>query len=419
MINRVIFLSAAFFCLIPPFSHAKYQVEFNPSVSISELYDDNIDLDRANEKTDWLTYMSPNISLNVDSEKGSLLLNYGPKMVRYKNEYQNNTIRHSGGLTLSRELPGNLQFNLTDTYLKSEEPVEETEDIYIVRETRNVYMRNNGAASVTYLFGPENSVRVGYNYSLLKNRDITLEDNTIYYPSGGLTYWPNVNNGIELSYHGLLVNYSRGGEEISRASLSGDTAGIKYLRRFGTHSTAFGGYTYNSRFTGQIKDYDIHEASIGFAHDFSSSTSLSFSGGYFQLKDELSGDDNGYSYDVSFIKGFQYGNITLGGSGGWREGYMEVARRGFTKYWGIDSTFNYQVLEKLSNYGRLYCMFDKYSTGQKSKSYRANYGWRFSFQRWFALSLEYSYLTREEDLDIGDYKVNRIMMTLTTSRAFR
>ena len=418
--NKLIIFIAVFFCMIPLHSHADYQVEFNPSVSISETYDDNIDLYSRNEIADWLTTISPRIGLDIDSEKSSLLLNYGPVIVRYKDEYQYNTIRHYGTLTFGRQLTDHLRFDLTDTYLQSEQPVEETEDIYIARQTRNVYTRNRGSADVTYVFfRPENSLNLGYDYSWLKNRDVTLLDNNAYSPNAELIYWLNDNNGLEVSYEGLLVNYSRGGEDLSEESSSRDRVGIRYLRRFSEHTTAFGGYTYSNNYTGDTENYIIHEGLIGFSHDFSANTSLSLSGGYFLLKNESSDDDNGYSYDISLEKSFRRGNITVEGSGGWREGYLEIESRGYTKYWSMVSTFNYQVMENLSNYGSLSSMHDKDETGQSSKNHRTNYGWRFSFMRWFSLSLDYYYLTRDDDVDIYDYRVNRIMITLRASRVFR
>ena len=85
----------------------------------------------------------------------------------------------------------------------------------------------------------------------------------------------------------------------------------------------------------------------------------------------------------------------------------------------MDSQFNYQLMEKLSNYAGLSYMQDKDAAGRMSKNYRANYGWRLSFLRWFSLSLDYSFSNRDDDLDTEDYKVNRVMMTLTASKLYK
>jgi hypothetical protein len=246
-----------------------------------------------------------------------------------------------------------------------------------------------------------------------------LLDNNSYYPSGGLTYWLNVSNGVELSYRGVLIEYSSGDEEIVRDSISGDTAGIKYLHRFGAHTTSSVGYIYNSRFTGSEKDYDIHDGTIGFTHSFSDNSSITVSGGYFLLKNVLSDDDNGYSYDILLTQNFDRGNFSIGGNGGWREGYLEAERRGLIKYWGAESRFNYQVMERLTNYGGLSYRNDKDTVDRMTRDFRANYGWRVSFMRWFSISLDYSFLKRDDDIDANDYKANRIMMNLTAGRVFK
>jgi len=269
MTHKLIILLAACLFMTHSSAHAKYQAEFTPAISISELYDDNIDLDNTNEKTDWITTVSPSINLNLISEKNNFSLKYSPSIVRYKNEEQNNAIRHSGTLMFNENLTSRFSFNLNDTFTRTEDPVEETQGIYNVRKTRNIYTRNNGTAGMRYIFGPENSFSLTFNHSMLKNEDTTLEDNVSSNPSAGLAYWFNTNNGVELNYQYTDVKYSRGDERITGDDYSGNTAAIKYLYRFSTHTTTFLGYTFNSReFENKTDNYDIHDGSIGVTHSF-------------------------------------------------------------------------------------------------------------------------------------------------------
>jgi hypothetical protein len=403
-----------------PIVFAQYQAEFTPSISIGELYDDNIDLDRDNKKVDWITTVSPGIMLNIQAEgSNNLMFRYSPSMVRYKNETQNNTVRHSGSLIVNKSLSSRFSFNLADTLIRSEEPVEETEGIYGIRQSRRSYLRNNSTAGIEYIFGPENSLKLGYNYSLLRNDDSALTDNDAYYPSADLTFWMGVNNGFELVYQGSLIDYSRNGEQIDRESISGDTGGIKYIYRFSTRTKSFIGYTFNSRYTGEVKDYNIHDGKIGLEHAFSDDVSLNVSGGYFLLKDDVNGDDNGYSYEISLNRNFSRGAFSLTGSGGWREDFLEAEQRGFSKYHQLESGFNYQFRESLNNHAGLSFMLEKNALDLMTRNYRANYGWTLSFMRWFSISLDYSYIKRDDDLDERDYNINRVMMTLTASRLFR
>jgi len=418
MIKKVIIFPALFFCMIPSFSYAR--LEATPSISVSELYDDNIDLEKTNKKIDWVTTVSPSINLNLVSENNSLLFSYAPTVVRYKNEEQYNTVRHSGTLSFSETLSKHLKFDLDDTYVRSEDPIEQTAGIYGIRQTRNAYQRNTGDGSISYLFGTEDTIKLGYHNSLLKNKDITLEDNIYSNPSTGLTYWFNIKNGIEFNYQRIFANFSRDDNNIPSDAYTGNNVDIKYNYRFNPHTTATLGYNLNTRvFNGATENYDVHEGTIGLTHAFSDKASFALSGGYFQLKNERSFDDKGYSYNVSLMNNFNRGNLTITGSGGWREGYQEAIRTGFIKYWGMDSRFNYQIMERWNNYARLSYMQNKEETGRKYKTYSGTYGWSISFLKWFSLSVDYSRANRHDDVSTYNYVDNRVMMTVAWSNLYK
>jgi hypothetical protein len=417
----VIFIFFMLFFSITNLASAGYKYEFTPSIAISELYDDNIDLDKTNKIFDWITKITPSASLNVGSEKNVFQFRYAPTIVRYKDNDANNTLRHSGVLVIGKEMTSHLRFDLNDTLLRSEDPIEETEGIYGIRRTRNAYLRNNSGASLAFLFGPEDNLRFGYNNSLLKNKDITLDDNSYATPFINLTYWINVRNGVELNYQYSIAEFTRDDGWPATNNYTGTAAGLKYFYRFSTHTTASVGYDLNTReFDGLTEDYNIHQGTIGLSHSFSNDASLSMSGGYFKLKKERSPDDNGYSYSLSLQKNFSHGKISLGGSGGWREGYLEATKQGLIKYYGLNSQLDYKVYERLSNYAGISYMRDNdTSIDRKYKTYSGNYGWKWSFLKWYALSIDYSHYERDDAIDTGDYIVNRVMMTLTASKLFK
>ncbi|MBW2035426.1 MAG: outer membrane beta-barrel protein [Deltaproteobacteria bacterium] len=106
-----------------PTAFAKYHFDFTPSISVSEVYDDNIYLNSTNEKSDYITTVTPGFNLNMVSEKSHLELSYAPGFVWYDKEDQNDTVRHSGTLTFGQDLTQHFSFDLTDTYIKSEDPL--------------------------------------------------------------------------------------------------------------------------------------------------------------------------------------------------------------------------------------------------------------------------------------------------------
>ena len=410
------------FTLFPCLVSAKYQVNLTPAISVGEQYDDNINLERENEirDNDYITTITPSFELNAVSERDNIVIRYSPSIVRYREEDQNNTVRHSGMLSLNSNLTSRLTFTITDTYLKTEEPIEETEGIIGLRRTRNSYQRNTGRASMTYAFGPENTLAFGYNHSLLENEDVALDDGTVFDPFADLTWWFNNNNGIELTSRYTMANFTRDDNTPPGDDYSGKAAGLRYLYRSTPQTTVSIGYNMTRReFDGDSEDYDIHDGSLGITHAFSPQTSLDLSVGYFVQKNEFSDNEDGYTYDLSLNRTFERGSLTISGRGGWNEAYLESERRGLTQYQGVASRFTYRVAESLTNSGGIFYRRDKDSLDRRSKTIGVNYGWRWQFSRYLSLSVDYSCQTRDDDLDTGDYMVNRIMLNLTATRLIR
>ena len=416
-ITAMLFITLFF---IPSLSFARYQITFTPGVTVQDLYDDNIDLERDNEKDDYISTISLSFNLNVLSEKNDFSFQYSPSLVRYKEEDQNNTIRHSGTLFFSEDLNENLVFEIIDTYLQSEDPIEEAAGIIGVRSTRNVYQRNAGRAGIIYAFGTENTISLGYDLALLENEDVTLDDGMTLDPYADLTYWFNVKNGTELSYRYTIANFTRDDNIPPGDDYSGNAAGLRYIHRFTPHTTFSIGYNLTMRdFDGPSENYDINEGSLGLNHEFSPRTSFEISGGYFGLANEQSEGEGGLTYQLSLSRTLERGSLTISGSGGWNEAYLEAERRGLTRYKALDSSFEYQVAEAVSNYAGISYRQDRDNENIRSRTVRVNYGWQLMFLRYFYVSLDYTCLTRDDDQDMQDYMVNRVMLNLTASKLYR
>jgi hypothetical protein len=399
---------------------AKYHFDFTPSISVSEVYDDNIYLNSTNEKSDYITTVTPGFSLNVLSENNHLELSYAPGFVWYDKEDQNDTVRHSATLNFGQDLTQHLKFDLTDRYIKSEDPLEDTEDIEGIRNTRNTYQRNTALISLRYLFGPENSLTVDYRHSILENKDKALDDGITQVPSAKMIYWFNVKNGIELNYGFTKADFWRDDNSIAGDDYDGNSAGITYIYRFTPHTRGSIGYDFESRdFDGFSEDYDVHTGSIGLDHEFSPDLSLVVEGGYFIQKNDRSDDENGYTYNASLVKRFERGSVTVGGRGGWDENYLDAERRGFSRYWSVNTNADYQILEALNGYVGGSYRTDKEANNEKRETWRGNCGIRWDFLRWFSLSLDYSHAERDGDENTNGYQDNRVMLILNASKLYR
>jgi len=405
--------------LIASVGSAQHHFEITPSISVSEVYDDNIYLEPDHETSDYITAVTPRIRLAVVKQHTRLECAYAPSFVWYKDEDDNDTVRHSLSLNFAQQLSRYLNFDLSDTFYKSEESTEETEGIIGVRHTRRSYKRNNGRAKISYQFGQKNSLAVGYGQNYLLNNDLNVDDGRIQTPFGSITFWLNRANGLELGYTYTKADFWRE-EGKAGDDYTGNGVTVKYIHLFGPHITTSLGYSYTDRdFDGTTEDYKVHDWNFSYGQTFSPNLSLTLGAGYFIQDRENSNDETGYSYNLSVTRKIEHGSIQVAGSGGWNEAYLEAERRGFSKYWSWKAIIQHQLAESLTcSFGGSYRK-DKNATGRRWKTMGGNFGLKYSFLRYFNAGLEYTYTKRDDDVNADDYTDNKIMLTITASRMFR
>jgi hypothetical protein len=412
---------------------AQNRFELTPSISVNETYDDNIDLTKNNRVDDFITVVSPGIALALVREHTNLQLSYTLGIVEYADQDQNDTTRHSANLSFGQDLTQRLRFNLTDTYLVSEDPLEDPQNLQGLRQTRNKYWTNNAGASVNYIFGAENQVNVGYSYYNIENDDATLDDSRVQNPYFNLNYWFDVKNGTELRFRYTDAKFSRDDSSLGLAApdYKAYAPGIRYIRRFSPNSNAYvtynySAYEYASDFTGVIardltQDFVVHDGNVGIEHSFSPEYTVAASAGYFIKVNDITDNQDGPTFTAALTRKFARGSITGGGNGGWSYENLQQGvglTSGLSQYYGAYLKGTYQVLEPVNVYAGASYRHDKY-TLDKTDFFTGNAGLRWTFLRWFALSLDYTYAQRTADRSIGqEYTDNRVALILSAGRLF-
>jgi hypothetical protein len=413
---------------------AQYSFELTPSISLGTQYDDNINSGTTDKESDLVTTISPSIGLDILSEQSLLSLSYSPTIVRYQREDQNNSLRHEGRLAISQGLTRKLNLNFTDSFLVSEDPIEGSGSTISVRDSRNQYQRNTASGSLDYLFGLEDRATIGYRLALLKNEDDSLEDSRTKTCFADMSYWFGGNNGIEFDCQYTSADFSSGetgfisGTTIPDPdSYSDHAATLQFNHRFSPHS-ALGFYCGLTRhFEGPSGvsmvsgDYDVREGGISIIQRYLHDLSLDVRIGYF-TREAAQDRDKNLSYSARLEKGFERGNITIGGNSGWAEAHMEAERRGFIQYYGMDASLSYRIMERLAlnaaiSY-RKENWQDQDTVDREWETLGADYSLAWTFQRWYSLSLSYAHLGRNDKDDIEDYNNNRVTLTFSAARPF-
>ena len=350
----------------------------------------------------------------------------------YAKEDGNNTVRHAGTLTFGRDLTQHLRFDLTDTYLYTEEPISaivvgaEGASVRVNPRDRYPYQINTGSASFNYLFGAENNLTAGYRNAFLDNKGKNLDDfripddRMLQTPFAALAYWFNIKNGIELNYEFVKADFRRQDSFEPRDDYTGNWAEIRYLYRFTPHTTGSVAYDYTTRvFDGETEDYALHEASIGLEHAFSPDLSVSLTVGYIAQTNEFFDNRSIPSYEASLTKTFERGSFTVSGSSGVTEDVLDTRGRGLNRYWRAEVGVEYQILERLrGNVGGYYDR-NKNELHSEWQTWTGNCGLVWDFLRWYSLSLDYTYVDRIDDVELLGYTDNRVMLMLSSSRLFR
>jgi len=412
-----------FFPLLPSLGSAQTRIEITPMINIRETYDDNIFLTKNNEVGDYITVVTPGIAMSLVQEHTNLQVRYAPSFYRYADRDDQDNTAHSAGLTFGQDLVQGLRFSLTDTFLKSTDPLEDPQNLQGIRQTRNEYVTNITDASLGYIFGAENRVNVGYRYNYYENNQITLDDSKIQNPYGNLTYWFDMKNGGELTYDYTDAKFTRDDDFAADSDYTSNAARIRYLRRFTPNSTGYAGYNYTTFDYERVlpQDFDVHGGFVGLDHSFSPEYTVSARVGYFIRVNEITDNDDGLIYSASLTRRFSRGSITVGGDGGWD--YENLQRgvgltSGFSKYYGGYINGAYEILERVNLYAGLSYRHDKY-TLNSADYYRGNCGVRWDFLRYFFLALDYSYVYRSEDLGFDEYTGSRVMLTVGASKLYQ
>ena len=319
--------------------------QWSTRLSFSEQYDDNIDLDPDNEKSDWITTVGPGLTLAVLFEETEIALSYDFAFSYYAKYDENNEARHSLTLTGLKGIPigEHWTLDLEESFLVSEDPLEISEQTTSTQRSRDRYYSNTAGARLNYLFGEEDSLSFGFLHRLYITDDPDSEDSEEFRPGADINYWFNIRHGLSLGYEYARATFDDSDD------FDQHLGSATYTYRFSPRTQTNLYYGYNSTdFDGDEEDYVVHRGGLGYSQQVTENTSWSISGGYFYRDRDQSDDNDGLEGAASFTTTFERGSFTLDAAGGYREQYIEAENLGFSIFYRASLTFDYQLMEKLT-----------------------------------------------------------------------
>jgi uncharacterized protein (PEP-CTERM system associated) len=110
-----------------------YELTLIPKLALSAEYDDNLYLDRENEKEDFITVITPGFVSSLRWETFGFNATYDQGHSFYSKYDENDNTRHHGDVGIWWNISRNTMFSIGDTFDRSEDistlPVESTERV--------------------------------------------------------------------------------------------------------------------------------------------------------------------------------------------------------------------------------------------------------------------------------------------------
>lgn len=417
---RFIFAVFVFFCLtVAPSAYgADLLSKFRPYISISEEYNDNLDLKSTNKKDAFITTVQPGLKFSNMDKTAGIDLDYSLGIVSYSKETDRNYISHNGSLNAKYMTSEHVNFYLKESFIRSDEPREReyfttTADNRYVLATetqREVYWRNVVAPTIEYQFGPESRLGVNYRNNIYQTESTTSQNSKENYINPFLSYWFDKQNGIYLEY-----GFTSGDFE-SDPDLKGHRTNARYTNRFSAKFSAFVEYTFSRRdFASPGIDYDVHEPDVGMTFTMTPTLTASAQAGYFWTEPKTGPKRDGISYKGELANVDPRTTYKLSLQGGYTEDFFTSENLGFNRYHRLTGSLTH-LLEK------------RISIGCSGSLERADFDadrrdtiWGIGGMascmplKWLTLSLEVSHRDRDSNVNSNDYTENRGILRITAT----
>ena len=392
--------------------------KFQPSISVVEEYNDNIDLTPKNRIDDFITTIYPGLKFSTKEAKYGMDMDYRLGLVFYAKDSDRNYSSHAGNLNAWYTLGRTLTFRARDYLIRSEEPREQEfipgalpgQFILGTQRARAIYLRNVFEPSIEYRLGKESNISLNYRSNIYRNQSSLFENSREDFVNPRFTYWFNIRNGVSLEYGFTSGHFERASD------LTGHMGTGRYTYRFNPRTSIFGEYTFLRRdFEPPSIDYDVHRPSLGISHAFSPTLTSSLQLGYFWQNPSKGSSAGGLYYDARVSQRTQNTTYTLLSQGGYNEDYFTSENLGFSKYHRVIGIISRQLRERMTV--GLSGSFEraKLGGGEIDRIWGVRGDASYRVLKWLTLSLEASHRENRSNIDIRDYKENRGIFRVTAS----
>jgi hypothetical protein len=408
------------------------QLLFTPRATVTEEYNDNINLDRQNKQDDFITTVTFGGTLELLGLVSGLRVAYDPGYSFYADHDEYNSWQHNLLASAWHNFTRQTRLDLTNYFLYTKDPladddVEDSSGNIIVegndrnRQERDTYYRNNATARLSHQFGPENSTYAQFVHGLVKYDDPTDEDSQQFSPSAGLTYWFSTWTGMELE-----GAYTRGlYDESDSSDFNNYMSRLRLNQRLSQRFGVYGEYKQIYRdFDESVigsdtdQDYMVYAPSVGGFYQFDPTLTASLGVGWFYQEIDNGEDQQGpfLSADINKLWDFQRWSIRTRATSGIDSQDFNGDNQGFERYAQGEIIGRYNFTRDLFSDCSLRYRYSDYidsEDDQVDHRFTADVALGYSLTRWMTLRLAYQLNKLDSVNSTDDYDQNRILFTVT------
>jgi hypothetical protein len=405
-------------------------------MTVSEEYNDNIFLTSDNEEDDFITRVSLGGTLELLGRTAGAELTYLPTYEWYDDFNEFDGWTHDLLARTWYNFTANTTIELRNAFIRTRGSLEDagfvgaTSDDPLAppdiapdanRRGLSEYYENATTARLDHRFGAEDTVYTAFRYSL--RRDVTdgTDENDIWEPSIGGTYWFTNFWGAETDMYYSHRDYE---SEEDREEWYGR---LRLNRRLTRHFDIYGQYAHrNLNFQDDGDDYEVYEPTIGFNYQLDENTRIELGVGYYWQEFDSGDSNDGFLPTALADKVWPFrrglvGITLLAGSDIDDRGVEDL---GYNIYYEGAVRGEFAFTPRFSGTATAGYRWDDYPDDEPSrtdKTITATAGLQYQALRWMALNLDYTFRDLSSDDDADEYTENRVIfsITLTPDQPFR
>lgn len=353
-----------------------------PSLDLTGEYNDNVDLEPSDKKSDFITTISPGIVIELPARRYALRLGYRADILRYAERSELDTVNHSAAFNGRIAFPWGLAVTLSDGFTRAFDfpgfPV------------------------------PEITRRVERNENVLKlNTEYTIGERI----SLGLTYgW-------------LLIDYLDD-PEFEQLDRQEHQVGLIVFYRILPKTSLLGEYDY------QVIRYDVetdrdsnsNKFKVGIRGDLTAKTSVTLKLGA-EIKDYEDPAQDDWTGPIAEVEAlWKYrapSELRIFGGRANVESVSEGANFYVATYGGVEVRHHLtsRLILGVSGLIGVNDYPDPVTVGTKTDErldffYQFNASLRYQFRRWLSAQIGYAYLRRDSNFGEFEYTNNRVTVSL-------